>query len=194
MKNIVLLGDSIRLQYQDKVRELLGDGYRVYAPDANCAYTKNTLWNIRFWISSFNLDRIDLIHWNNGIWDHHRTTDDAEPFCSLPEYIQLNERLYRQLAAYTGNLIWAATTPGGAGLKEDPNSLTFLCREEWNREIALYNSTLAGMLRAEGVGIDDLYAVIGADDAYIGGDGIHLSPAGIDAAAASVAGSVRQII
>ena len=32
MKNIILIGDSIRLGYQGRVAELLGDGVQIFAP------------------------------------------------------------------------------------------------------------------------------------------------------------------
>lgn len=46
MKNVLLIGDSIRLGYQGRVAELLGDDVKVYSPDENCRYTKFTLWGM----------------------------------------------------------------------------------------------------------------------------------------------------
>ena len=42
MKNVVLIGDSIRLAYEKEVRELLGDDVQVFSPKENCRYTKFT--------------------------------------------------------------------------------------------------------------------------------------------------------
>lgn len=193
MKNVVLLGDSIRLQYAKRVKDLLGEGYAVYSPSDNCEYTKFTLWMVRYWFEGFGQGRIDCIHWNNGIWDHHRTTDDGQPLSSLAEYLQDNERLYKQLRTYTPNLIWATTTPAGPAMKADPKSLHFLCREKWNEEIRLYNGACSGMLSSCGVKIDDLYSELdGRDDCY--SDEVHLNDAGIEAVAKAVAASIQAVV
>ena len=49
MKNVLLVGDSIRLMYQARTAELLGDGVRVFAPDENCRFTKYALWGMYSW-------------------------------------------------------------------------------------------------------------------------------------------------
>ena len=194
MKKVVLFGDSIRLSYCERVKELLKDVCEVYYPADNCAHTMNTLWNVRFWIKAMNLDKIDVIHWNNGIWDHHRTTEDHKPLLTVDQYLFFNERLYNQLATYTDKLIWATTTPAGLDLKYDVNSLEYIPRDEWNREIALYNSVLSAFLSAKGVKIDDLNGLIGSDMSNICPDGIHLSAKGVEAAAQQVAGMIREML
>ena len=64
MKNVLLVGDSIRLGYQGRVAELLGDDVKVYAPDENCRYTKFTLWGMFSWMSDWGYPKMDVIHWN----------------------------------------------------------------------------------------------------------------------------------
>ena len=53
MKNVVLIGDSIRLGYEKEVRELLGDDVQVFSPKENCRYTKFTLWGMFSWMESW---------------------------------------------------------------------------------------------------------------------------------------------
>lgn len=43
MKNVMLIGDSIRLGYEGRVRELLGSDVTVFSPGENCRFTKFTL-------------------------------------------------------------------------------------------------------------------------------------------------------
>ena len=43
MKKIILLGDSIRLSYQNRVTELLGSDYTVWGPDDNSRFAAYTL-------------------------------------------------------------------------------------------------------------------------------------------------------
>ena len=67
MREILLLGDSIRMACQRAIREKLGDEYNVSFPNENCrfaAYTRNSL---RLWLPEF--PKPDIIHWNNGLWD-----------------------------------------------------------------------------------------------------------------------------
>ena len=44
MKKILLLGDSIRLGYDNYVKESLKNVAEVYLPEENCAYTVNDLY------------------------------------------------------------------------------------------------------------------------------------------------------
>lgn len=194
MKNVLLLGDSIRLQYCERVKELLSDICDVRFPEDNCAYTLNTIWNVRNWIKESGFDKINLIHYNNGIWDHHRNLSDGEPLSSLEQYIYLNRRLHSHLSGVADKLIWATTTPAGLGYTQKADGLCAISREEWNCEIALYNNVLSGYLSSKGVGITDLNSVIGADLDNICEDGIHLSDKGKELAAQAVATNIRKFL
>ena len=195
MKKVVLLGDSIRIQYAPRVKELLSDICEVYTPEANCAYTMFTIWNLHVWMAEMGIskEKVDLIHYNNGIWEHHRTLDDSEPLTTPELYLTLNRRLYKQLKKHSDKLIWATTIPSGENY--NPNGLCKLPRSEWDCEINMYNGVLASYLVAQGVEINDLYSLIGSDtEKYIGGDGIHLSESGIEAAAQQVAAKIRAAL
>ena len=48
MKNVLLIGDSIRLGYQKRVGELLGPNVKIYAPEENCRFAKYALWGIHY--------------------------------------------------------------------------------------------------------------------------------------------------
>ncbi len=196
MKRVVLLGDSIRLSYWERVAELLSDIAVVYSPDGeNCAYTLHTIRRVRDWFKGWGLDQADLIHWNNGAWDHHRNAVDGEPFSSVEQYVALQKRLLGQLSRYSDKLIFATTTPGG--LKYDPDShiLLTLDRDGWNKEVSLYNDVLSAYLKNQGVRINDIYNfVYPRADEYIGEDGLHLSPAGVEAVAQKVANEIRAML
>ena len=129
MKTVVMLGDSIRLSYWKRAAELLSDLCTVIVPDDNCAYTLYTLRHIRGWFRDWGLEKVDLIHWNNGIWDHHRNAEDLEPLSTPEQYLYQNRRLYRQLARYSDKLIWATTIPAGIRYTHHPHGLTGIPRE-----------------------------------------------------------------
>ncbi len=194
MKKAVLIGDSIRMSYWRRVKEILeGEGVcEVYAPLDNCGYTLNVIRRLRGWFRDMGVEHADLIHWNTGIWEHHRNTADGEPFNTPEMYLTYNKRLLRQMKIYGDRLIWATTTPAGEQYHYDPNGLCGIPREEWNREIELYNGILSSYFRTQGVAINDLNALIGSDvGRFISDDGIHLTPAGEEAAAQQVASVIR---
>ena len=39
MKKVMLIGDSIRMMTEERVREMLGNEYDVWSPEGNCRYT-----------------------------------------------------------------------------------------------------------------------------------------------------------
>lgn len=194
MKTVMMLGDSIRLSYWKRTAELLSDICVVYAPEWNCAYTQYTLIHIRDWFRGQRLGKVDLIHWNNGIWDHHRNAEDLEPLSTPEQYLQLNRRLYAQLARFSDRLIWATTTPAGICYCYNPHDLTGIPLEEWNEEIRTYNDLLSAWLAGKGVGINDLYALISSKPDFISEDGIHLTEAGVEAAARQSAEAIRKAL
>ena len=68
MTKILLLGDSIRENYQEKVKELLfGDNCEIFHPDENCRFSRYTLNSLKFWLPM--CPNPDIVHWNNGLWD-----------------------------------------------------------------------------------------------------------------------------
>lgn len=193
MKRVVLIGDSIRMNYQDLVREKLKGEWEVLSPKDNCAYTLNTILHIRDWFKEMGVDRADLIHWNNGIWEHHRNTDDNEPFTSPEIYLSLTKRLHNQLKRYSDKIVWATTIPAGVGYNPT-HLLLSIPRESWNREIALYNGIASAYFKSEGVPVNDLHSLIGSDtDRYICEDGIHLTDEGKEVAAEQVANQIRAM-
>lgn len=206
MKTVVLIGDSLRLCYQARVAELLGDGVRVLSPDENCRFTKYALWGMKMWMAGWGFPAPDVIHWNTGVWDLHRCTADGEAFTPLPEYLEHNRRLAVQMESYCQNLIWATTTPGGRQLDEQKKTdyvmteagpQIFLCdsQEKWNADVARYNDACAKMLSGRGIRINDLYSLVNADtDRYLCEDGIHPSAEGVEALARRVADEIKKLL
>ena len=67
MKQVMLLGDSIRMQYQKAVGEKLADLAEVCGPEENGRWSGYTLNSLRFWLPKMPVP--DLVHWNCGLWD-----------------------------------------------------------------------------------------------------------------------------
>ena len=168
MKNVLLLGDSIRQNYQPLTTEYLKDKANVYAPTDNCRFTTYTLINLDNWLKE--VPKPDIIQWNNGIWDLTYFNGEKHPLTSLEDYLRDTKRICDRLKKTGATLIFALTTPLHPG-KQRPNKS--------NDDIRRYNEAVAEMLKAEGVLINDLFTPVWADyDRYICDDGCHLSDEG----------------
>ena len=69
MKNLLLLGDSIRMGYDSFVQEKLQGRMNVYFPQENCRFAQYTLRALSNWKEELTLPEIHVVHWNNGLWD-----------------------------------------------------------------------------------------------------------------------------
>ena len=69
MKNLLLLGDSIRVDYDSFVREKLTGRMNVYFSEDNGRFAQYTLRLLSDWKGKLELPEIHVVHWNNGLWD-----------------------------------------------------------------------------------------------------------------------------
>ncbi|MBO5761465.1 MAG: hypothetical protein J6S53_07985, partial [Lentisphaeria bacterium] len=69
MKNLLLLGDSIRMGYDSYVQEKLAGRMNVFFPEENCRFAQYTLRTLSDWKGQLSLPEIQVVHWNNGLWD-----------------------------------------------------------------------------------------------------------------------------
>ena len=181
MKKIAFLGDSIRMNYTPRTTELLGTEYTYISPADNCRFAKYTsriIWDLRR-----ELAGCEVIHYNNGLWDICDLWGEG-PFTPLDEYVETVLANARRLLTMTKTLIFATTTPVHPENPYDRNEM-----------IAAANAAVVPPLRALGVVINDLHSVIARDiPAYICDDKIHLTPAGIEAAATHNAAFIGQYL
>lgn len=206
MKNVLLVGDSIRLGYEKKVAELLGPNVKVYSPDENCRFTKYALWGMFAWMEAMGNPKIDVGHFNAGIWDLHRCTADGQLFSSLEEYGRDIKRLAIQMKSYTDQVIFANIIPGGKGLDEGAklNALintnsdfvkVYLCdtMSNWNKDVVAYNKKSEAVMAEMGIPVNDMYSAILADtEKYISEDGIHPTEEGYDLLAQLTAARIEE--
>jgi lysophospholipase L1-like esterase len=178
MKKIILLGDSIRLSYGNRVRELLGEGYTVWQPEDNCrfaAYTLRMLFDYKA-----QLEGADVIHFNCGLWDMCDLFDDG-PFTPLEVYVEQMVRIAKILKTYAPVVIFAATTPPSPKM--------------WGHDldrVRAYNAAAMAALEPLGVLFDDLFTPVAEDiDRMISEDFLHASPYGVEILANRVADCIK---
>ena len=176
MKNIFLIGDSIRFGAGEKVcgygvcvKEKLAGKAEVYAPDENCRFAQYTLRYLHEWASKVPAKDIDIVHWNNGLWDLLHLCDDDAPFTPVEQYVQTLERIYRRIRFCFPNakkIIFAANTP----VIEAWGRQGFM---RYNKEIEQYNAAAKALVETLGVQYNDLYAVASAFGEANRADWVH---------------------
>lgn len=180
MKRILLLGDSIRMGYQEYVKKELEGLAEVVYPEENGRFSKYTLWGVNVWIRD-EVGRPDIIHWNNGIWDIHREPPMTEPLTDKAEYEQNLRRCIQQFRHYTNDIIFATTT-----FASDQN-------REWKKEdIMEYNALAKHIMEEEHIPVNDLNALLTQED--ICDDLLHLNETGYRKAARQTAEILKQYL
>lgn len=159
MKTVYLLGDSIRFGFKQNygygkyVADKLEGRANVLQPNDNCRYTVYTFRCLRDWFANLGPDDVDIIHWNNGLWD---VVDfDGEPLISPELYASTLVRIARELKRRFPNvkLIFALSTPIVEEAYKDPHFV------RKNADIREYNRIARETLEPLGVQINDLYSV-----------------------------------
>jgi lysophospholipase L1-like esterase len=184
MKNVLLLGDSIRMSYQSRVQDLLKGKAKVSFPDDNCAFAKFTLRFINDWMKIVGAP--DILHWNNGIWDTTKISERIPVFVELNEYIHTMVQILDEIKANapTAIIIFATTTPLGKVYQPERNII-----------ISRYNQAISEILSTKGVHINDLYSFVLTDiDHYLAEDDVHLSNKGIAAVGKEVAETIEPYL
>lgn len=184
MKTVLLIGDSIRMNYCVRVRELLRDEARVVFPEENCRFAKYTLWSINEWIENLADGKPDIIHWNNGIWDAYRRSDRIEVFTPLNEYLYDLERIAVEMKHYCNNIIFATTTPVRKGFNDTSNET-----------IDRYNAEAVGLMKNLGISVNDLNSVIRPEtEMCLCDDLLHLNDYGTEKSAQHIAGLLSKTL
>lgn len=188
MKKIFLIGDSIRFGagenspgYGVCMKEKLNGIAAVYAPDENCRFAQYTQRYLQEWAAKSPAKEIDIVHWNNGLWDVLHLCDDDEPFTPIDMYIQVLERVYKRIRFCFPNakVIFAANTP----VIEAWGHQGFM---RYNSEIKTYNAAAKAMCERLGIGWNDLYSVAEALGEGAHSDWVHYNRTGCEALADAV--------
>lgn len=179
---VFLLGDSIRINYQMKVTELLAEECEIFYPAENCRFAKYALNELDRW---FGKDAFyDVIHWNVGLWDSAVVCKEDGMFTSPQEYFRYMKLLHRELSKRAKHIIFATTTAVRDGSLNQ--------HIEYVREL---NDVIVPYMRSLNVPVNDLFELTFNNmERYLGPDCIHLSEEGINALGEAVAGIIRRTL
>ena len=188
MKDVVLIGDSIRIGYQQQVQRELEEFSRVWGPDQNGRTSRNVLDHLDEWVLS---REPDVVHVNAGIHDITRDPDSTTNRVMLEDYSQNVREILTTIQQKTrARLIWATMTP----IIERPNNDhddTPPARR--TKDVVAYNEVALELARTLAVEVDDLYAIAmkaGPEDILMP-DGVHFTDEGSALLGKAVARLIR---
>ncbi len=187
MDKVILIGDSIRMGYQQTVLHDLHGTAEVTWPDMNGFDTRNVLMMLDEWAIT---QSPALVHINAGLHDIRRDRQSGEVRVPLAEYRDNVDRILDRLRGEVrAKVIWATMTP---------------VNEQWHREqkpfdrreadVAEYNAAAVEVCKTRGVPVDDLCAFMTLDRVkkYLSADGVHFSDDGYTAMGHEVARVIRN--
>lgn len=183
MKKLLLIGDSVRMNYQPAVVRRLNGIVQICAPQDNARFARYTLWYIREWLGTYGTP--DIVHFNNGMWDVYRHEKNGEIFTGdIKDYMTSIEKIYNLIAATGAKIIFATTTP----VRDDnPNAK--------NSDIDRYNAAALSILAHKPVIINDLNLLLRHNtQKYICDDLMHLSQDGIELCGEKISETVKSLL
>jgi lysophospholipase L1-like esterase len=168
LRKVVLIGDSIRIGYQEYVEEFLKGLAVVRFPKGSSFTSTDVLIHVDDWIIAH---KPDVVHINCGLHDVRREKSTGKIKTPLGRYkADISKILQRIVHGTSAKLIWATSTP---------------VNEEWHNEIKdfdrflddirVYNAVSIEICRELGVEVNDLYGRISkaGADALLAPDGVH---------------------
>lgn len=197
MKKIYLIGDSIRVGagepspgYGVYVKEMLEGRAEVYQPKENAAFLQHTQRYLHEWVERDAVPReeIDVVHWNNGLWDILRLLGD-EPFTDIEFYGASLLRVHNRIKQLfpKAKIIFALSTT----VKEEWASENFMRR---NSDIARYNEKAIEVLAPLGVEFNDLYTITESFDDAKRSDFVHFGHEGSKILAEAVIKRIFEVL
>lgn len=177
LPRMLVIGDSISINYTPMVRERLAGQVEVHHIGTNGAHTRKGLQHLDAWLGE---EPWTLIHFNWGLHDlRNRGNGHAVP---LKEYAENLEKLADRLQQTGAHLIWASTTPVPQG-----------SRGRNNQDAVAYNATALKIMRQKGIDVHDLYAaVLPHREAWMREENVHFHERGYEALADHIAARVRE--
>ena len=203
MKNIFLIGDSIRHgSYVETLDSKLSPGYGVYvkeklesaglanvcSPDENSRWAQYTLRFLHKWAKEVpDPEKVDVVHWNNGLWDAVRLFGD-EPLTPIEFYELMLPRVYNRIRLLFPNakIIFATST----AVIEEMSRPQFTRR---NTEIMQYNEVAKKVMAQLNVPVNDLWAVTENWGPEMHADWVHFNEEGCRILADKVIEAIEKL-
>jgi lysophospholipase L1-like esterase len=188
-KNIILIGDSIRLAYQPTVQQALTGIADVWGPAENGRTSQNVLENLEAWVLTRHPN---IVHINCGTHDLRKERGSPQPRTSLEQYRANVENILRQIQTRTrAQIIWATTTPVNEKWHFENRDT-----DRFQADVDAYNTAANEICHRLNIPINDLFGLImqTGRDKYILKDGLHFTPEGYALMGQAVAEAIRKYV
>lgn len=207
MKNIYLMGDSQRMRYQPEVTRLLEGEAKVLYPgyvaeveagetsveNVNGRWSGFTLNSLapHLWLK--NLPKLDVVHWNNGIWDLVIRFQEDGPFTPIDQYETNVRRIIREMKKLCPVFLIATTTPPRPDVRRHPVSgevsMTLT-------NVKRYNEVLWRIAEEQNIPVNDLFSLVMQNrELYLREDDeVHLSEEGVKVCGKQTADFIRKYL
>ena len=186
MKNVTLIGDSIRMGYQQFVEEALKDVARIWGPEINGGDSNNVRTHLPKWLET----AADVIHLNCGLPDIKKDYDSGQPQVGVETHRENLCFIFDAVLAADRQLVWATTTPVNEDWHHERKGF-----DRFSADVDAYNAIALQEAQRRDLPIDDLHAVIteqGRDNLLVP-DGVHFSDEGSRLLGQAVADRIRQL-
>lgn len=186
MKKLTLIGDSIRIGYQQTVHQMLSDEYEIWQPAENGGNSRNVLSHLDEWLIN---QHADVIHINCGLHDLRKEYGSDVPAITLEEYEENLRIIFTRVKSETSaKIIWASTTPVNQKWHHETKGF-----DRFEADVDAYNEVANRVATEMNISIDDLYTVVVAAgrDNIILPDGVHFTPDGYNILGNAVAEFIK---
>lgn len=177
LPRMLVIGDSISMNYTPMVRERLAGQVEVLHIGTNGAHTRKGLEHLEAWLGE---ETWAVIHFNWGL--HDLRNRGGGPAVPLDEYAENLEKLVDRLQQTGAHLIWASTTPvpqGSSGRN--------------NENVVAYNAAALAVMQKKGVEVHDLYAAVRPHQQdWVRSGNVHFHEHGYEALADLIADRARD--
>ena len=193
MHHVFLIGDSIRMGYCNAVRDILQGIATVDFPGENCRFSTYTLCCLGVWAEQLTeaiAEQIDLVFWNNGLWDVCHNAGDPLPLVPPDQYRMTLHRIADRIRTVFPNakIIFALTTEADETRTKVQNGIPM----RTNAEIKLYNSIARGVMEKESIPVFDLCSLATALGNHLKVDWVHFTEEGYQLLAQHIAAHIQH--
>ena len=189
MKEIILVGDSIRMGYQTIVKKELDGLASVWGPEENGGNSINVLSHLDEWALS---RPCSIVHINCGLHDMRQEFDATEPVVPLDRYeANVREIMKRVLRSGGTTVIWATTTPVNEKLHHRNKPF-----DRFEPNVSSYNAAAIRVAREFKIPVNDLFSLMqdAGPEHYLREDGVHFTDAGYELLGKAVANFIRSYL
>lgn len=176
MKNLLILGDSIRKGYDKSVKKSLEGKANVFFPEENTRFASYLLRHFHDYLKDIKAEDVDVIHWNAGLWDCLRLFEE-EPHTPIDVYAYYIDRICVRIKKICPNakVIFATSTK----VIPERTNKNFM---RYNEDIEKYNKAAVEVVKKYGFEVNDLYSLSIALPEEAHSDWVHYyTPEGTEA-------------